>query len=65
VAHHDGQQDDGTGLKAWFALSRYVPAIDAFFGSDGKESNGGIELNLDVQPVIQSYVSVATAPTRC
>jgi hypothetical protein len=75
VARHDGQQDDGTALKAWFALLPGYFAMDACFDSNGEESDGCIDLtpdlnsdldlDLDLDLVVQSDLGVAFGPLCC
>jgi hypothetical protein len=73
VARHDGQQDDGTALKAWFALLPGHVAMDACFDSNGEESDGCIDLapdlnsdlNSDLDLVVQSDLGVAFGPLCC
>jgi hypothetical protein len=77
VARHDGQQDDGTALKAWFALLPGHVAMDACFDSNGEESDGCIDptpdltpdlnsdLDLDLDLVVQSDLGVAFGPLCC
>jgi hypothetical protein len=71
VARHDGQQDDGTALKAWFALLPGHVAMDACFDSNGEESDGCIDptpdLNsdLDLDLVVQSDLGVAFGSFCC
>jgi hypothetical protein len=71
VARHDGQQDDGTALKAWFALLPGHVAMDACFDSNGEESDGCIDPTPDLTPdldldlVVQSDLGVAFGPLYC
>jgi hypothetical protein len=71
VARHDGQQDDGTALKAWLALLPGYFAMDACFDSNGEESDGCIDLtpdldlDLDLDLVVQSDLGVAFGPLCC
>jgi hypothetical protein len=77
VARHDGQQDDGTALKAWFALLPGHVAMDACFDSNGEESDGCIDptpdltpdlnsdLDLDLDLVVQSDLGVAFGSFCC
>ena len=77
MARHDGQQDDGTALKAWFALLPGHVAMDACFDSNGEESDGCIDptpdltpdlnsdLDLDLDLVVQSDLGVAFGPLCC
>ncbi len=77
MARHDGQQDDGTALKAWFALLPGHVAMDACFDSNGEESDGCIDPTPDLTPdlnsdpdldldlVVQSDLGVAFGPLCC
>ena len=77
MARHDGQQDDGTALKAWFALLPGHVAMDACFDSNGEESDGCIDPTPDLTPdlnsdpdldpdlVVQSDLGVAFGPLYC
>ncbi len=65
MAHRDSLQEEGTAPKAWSALSRHLPPMDAFFDSNGKESDGGIDLDLDLDFDVQYNASVAIGAIRC
>ena len=69
MAHRDSLQEDGAAPKAWPALSRHLPPMDAFFDSNGKESNGGIgiafDLDRDLDLDVQYNASAAIGPIRC
>jgi hypothetical protein len=67
VVYQGSLQEEGTAPKAWSALSRHLPPMDAFFDGNGKKSDGDIGFDPDLDPDldVQYNASVAIGPIRC